>query len=300
MEEKKLLQTFAVNKEGELVSVMDVQRGKACDCCCPVCGEVVIAKQGEVRVWHFAHESGSDCEGAAEGALHLAAKQLLLNHGRVLVPSLEASVTQKLPDGRQGHGHLMVPGRMVELLEAQAEVPVGNVRPDVMASAEGRTMFIEVAVTHLVDEAKRDALKVLGVPTMEIQLDPALLTEWTWDTLAEVVLSDPGNRAWVYHPDQQALIKQAEAQAILNANQQPSPNRHEIIRMRLRGVPVHIHNRGWGLTVWNPYSDEVNPLIKAVVRHLGGRWKPEFRNWTLPVGVQSVLIQQLKDLGAVE
>jgi len=49
---------FAVVKaNGELVDVHDVLRGKACACVCPGCLAPVVAKQGEVNVWHFAHEA---------------------------------------------------------------------------------------------------------------------------------------------------------------------------------------------------------------------------------------------------
>ena len=49
METVNLLQSFGVNKDGQLVSVEDVARGKACECCCPECGETLVARQGEVR-----------------------------------------------------------------------------------------------------------------------------------------------------------------------------------------------------------------------------------------------------------
>lgn len=38
---------------------------------------------GDVRVWHFAHAIGADCEGGAESALHLAAKAAIERAGGV-------------------------------------------------------------------------------------------------------------------------------------------------------------------------------------------------------------------------
>lgn len=81
MENQSLLQSFAMDKEDRIRSVEEVARGLACECACTSCGDQVIARQGEIREWHFAHAAESDCEGGAETALHLAAKQLLLESG---------------------------------------------------------------------------------------------------------------------------------------------------------------------------------------------------------------------------
>ena len=109
MEPIHLLQSFGLTSDGRFVSVEDVGRGKACECCCPECGEVLIARQGNVRAWHFAHASGSDCQGAAEGALHKAAKQLVLQEKYILVPALEAQESHRLDDGRLGEVSLVHP-----------------------------------------------------------------------------------------------------------------------------------------------------------------------------------------------
>ena len=45
---------------GKLVSVHDVARGRACQCCCPSCGMGVVARQGEVNAWSFAHDATSE------------------------------------------------------------------------------------------------------------------------------------------------------------------------------------------------------------------------------------------------
>ncbi|MCK7461038.1 MAG: hypothetical protein MZU84_02695 [Sphingobacterium sp.] len=108
MENMNLLQSFGIDQNGHLVSVDEVARGKACDCCCPACGEVLIARQGEVRTWHFAHASGNDCDGGAESALHKAAKQLIIRDSAILVPALEARESHQLDDNRCGEAASLV------------------------------------------------------------------------------------------------------------------------------------------------------------------------------------------------
>jgi hypothetical protein len=97
METRSLLQCFAVDKNGRVRAVEEVARGLACDCVCPTCGEAVVAKQGEIRGWHFAHVSGAECVGAAESALHQAAKQTLVDARGMHVPESHLSHTDQLP-----------------------------------------------------------------------------------------------------------------------------------------------------------------------------------------------------------
>lgn len=138
MTERKILQSFAINEQDELVSVRDVIRGKACECACPACGEILIARQGEVRAWHFAHESGNECGGGAESALHLAAKQAVATASQLLVPPLEIIGHFEAEDGRVETASIFLPAEYLTIDRAQVELPwntpLGKVTPDVVAT----------------------------------------------------------------------------------------------------------------------------------------------------------------------
>lgn len=49
----------------------DLERGKACNCICPVCRKQLVAKLGPHNQWHFAHD-GAECNlvAAQQTALH--------------------------------------------------------------------------------------------------------------------------------------------------------------------------------------------------------------------------------------
>lgn len=67
---------YAISNDGRFVNVDEVQTGQDCNCICPACKEPVVAKNnGLVRVHHFAHQSGSECDLAYESMLHLLAKE---------------------------------------------------------------------------------------------------------------------------------------------------------------------------------------------------------------------------------
>lgn len=302
MESMNLLQSFGLTAEGRLVSVEEVARGKACECCCPQCGEVLIARQGDVRAWHFAHASGGDCGGAAEGALHLAAKQLIVQEGTLLVPALEARASHRLDDGRLGEAALARPAETWTLSGTRPEVAVGTLRIDVAATHGRDPIFIEVAVTHLVDDAKRQALAGLGTACFEIVLDPSLHDSWTWDNLRQEVLECPGNRHWIFHPELRTLEEQARCEAMAKAFEKPvlAAAAPERIRLRLFSVPVHLVVQSWGLCLWWPYNERVNSMLKAIAKSFGGRWKgAPYRNWVIPLGARSALLDQLLGIGAV-
>jgi hypothetical protein len=54
-------------REGDVVHVRDVDRGLACGCTCPTCGDPLVARHGELKVWHFAHHAASVCVGTLDG-----------------------------------------------------------------------------------------------------------------------------------------------------------------------------------------------------------------------------------------
>jgi len=297
-----LPQSFGVTSDGRVVSVEDVRRGKACDCCCPECDESLIARQGEVRAWHFAHASGTGCTGAAEGALHRAAKQLLVETGSVLVPALEGRASHRLPDGRLGEATVVKPPERWTLTQLREEVAVGVYRIDVVGTHEGRPVLIEVAVTHFVDPEKRKALSELEAPCFEISLDMDRHEAWSWEDLHEEVLERPENRQWIVHPEQSMLDEHARCEAVAKAFDQPVPasGLAERIRLRLFGVPVQLVDRGWGLCLWWPYNERVNAMLKAIAKSFGGRYNgAPYRNWVIPAGARSAVLEQLEGIGAI-
>ena len=308
MEKPKLLQSFAVNNVGRIVSIREVANGKTCDCSCPECGEVVIARQGEIRQWHFAHASGADCSGSAEGPLHRAAKQLIVEEGRVLLPSLDVHQTVRLDDGRTGQGTVTLPKETAVLTEPRLEVQLGAIRADVAAQNRGEPLLIEIAVTHFADHAKRDVLSALGIACVEIRLSPDPELLWTWDLLRQQVLEDSHNREWIFQPKRSRLDEEAMQLATYDAKRKPLPpasqsnattQKGRLTRWRLLGVPIHVSERGWGITVWSGFDWEVNGAVKAIVQPMGGRWNPQYKSWRLPPAVLSLLVEQLEDAGAM-
>lgn len=75
---------FARDANGHWRSVAEVERGLQCGCRCPACDGPVVAKQGEVRVHHFAHHDRRECRHALEASLFGMTVTLLSEPGAVL------------------------------------------------------------------------------------------------------------------------------------------------------------------------------------------------------------------------
>lgn len=307
MENTSLLQSFATDKNGRIQSVDDVPRGLACECTCPVCGERVLARQGEVRVWHFAHASGADCEGAAEGALHLAAKQILLEHSGMMVPEMVVKSSVTLSDGRSGWGEARRGDAWIDYQNPEAEKSFGAIRPDIVVQTGQTLFFIEVAVTHFVDEEKCQALEQIAVPTIEIDLSEMKHEKWSWELLKEAVLDGSQYKRWIYVMDRAALELEAKNAALIDASDKPIPNKNNVFMLSApsRGGVVRnrfwigrrmvdVHERSFGLALWSPYDPELNERIKSLARYLGGQWQPKFKNWLFPVQAKPDLFATLE------
>src|ERR1035438_10118103 len=66
---------FAVRGD-KIIHVSEVKSGRQSECVCPGCETPLIARKGELRQHHFAHDSGTSC--SEESALHWFGKHLLL------------------------------------------------------------------------------------------------------------------------------------------------------------------------------------------------------------------------------
>jgi hypothetical protein len=160
--------------DGRIVGVDQVANGLACECVCSGCGRPVVAAQGDVNQHHFRHyadDSGSSCGGGQETALHLLAKTIVM----------EATSIQ-LPDGTR------------EIVSAELEPTMGDVRPDVLIHTPEGRVAIEIAVEHRTGDAKIARLVNMALPAVEIDISVyrgALLSS---EELREVVLLTAGRR----------------------------------------------------------------------------------------------------------
>lgn len=176
---------FAQNPFGNLVHVAEVPRGLRCECICLDCGKRMIARQGPVRTWHFAHYESTSCVGMTW--LHRSAQEVLRRERRIISPN---------PD--------FVMGEVTSTFASvKLEVAIGRRTVDCLCVREdGSELIAEIRVTHEVEEDKIADLisEDSSRDIIEIDLRPYRTQSLDWNGIAEAVCSTSQNAHWLYHP----------------------------------------------------------------------------------------------------
>lgn len=229
---------FAVDQDGNPASIEDVKRGLACACTCPECDAPLVAKKGErrLKVWHFAHYAGTSCTGALESSLHLAVKTIIEREKQFLLPPCnvvryaEKDLSVLLRE--EGMGVCIFPPfkyvpevwdiealknsldkgfaqrprsqQLIKFDKVHLEQTEGNIRPDIVGVADGKRIFIEVAVTHFIDKEKLRRIRARGVPTIEFVIEYGT-DPLGWESLTKLITEGTFGKHWVFNPVVEAL-----------------------------------------------------------------------------------------------
>lgn len=104
---------YALDKNGDLVTVDEVEGQSACECICPYCKKPLTAKKGYIREHHFSHLPNQTCNYHNKvSALQFALKRLLA--GISITPkSSETIVVNKIIDDCK-HGSLSYRDYVIE------------------------------------------------------------------------------------------------------------------------------------------------------------------------------------------
>lgn len=204
-------------KDGVLVGINQVERGLACNCFCPCCKHPLIARKGESKIHHFAHASGKECEGAVQTALHMAAKEILQRNKRILLPEVIGAsyVKYKVPyiynDFNRETGVIreeqsyrtrwtdirIANEKYVDFDDVLLEKRFENIVPDIVLIKNGIKLFIEIAVTHFVDENKLRKIRELKISTLEI--DISAMENISFQELENLLVTRLEGKKWVYN-----------------------------------------------------------------------------------------------------
>ena len=238
--------SIGIDAAGAWRFVGDVPQGAACGCRCAACGAVLIAKQGDINAWHFAHEPGQerpDYVGAVNLLRALVIEQLHERLQRPL-PTYRASVRLSFPFSEQHERFEWEPGAAAAVqrpTHTTQNAPVALVR-----LASGTQVFVFVTINgegepHAVGQ--RDGLLLLDVP---LPLEAAQLKNLAQ---AKRYIDEAGRFEWLALPDAEAAKAdklQAMKQAA-HAQQEAAAARmrvqHEAGAQRLRALQQEFQAR---------------------------------------------------------
>ena len=249
---------WAKNREGKTVCVSDVPKGKDCGCFCPFCNAELIARKGEVRMHHFAHTKGMECQYGYEASVHLLAKEVFQQTKTMLLPQF--ALRYELKDGAEKvliHNSRKKEKRACELHDDELTelmrvyAPKGtpyyadehqkpaitfddvlveqfrkDVKPDATAIKAGHELFVEFMFSHAVDDVKYKKLVEYRYTCVEVDLSNIELHNNREEDFAMMkdYLSDISNIRWIYYPD--AIEKIRKELRVKKANHKESLRRN--------------------------------------------------------------------------
>ena len=151
----------------------ETEYGLNCNCTCPSCGSrleaILRVKQKEK---HFSHYRGSDCGKAYESALHRLAKQIIEEGVEIKLPPIASAYGDKgyfvIDDVVKFPASYSCNKSIIpDVGETVVEKDMGTFRPDVSIKHNGKELFIEIQVTHPVDDEKKKLIQEKKISCVE-------------------------------------------------------------------------------------------------------------------------------------
>jgi len=155
---------------------------------------------------------------ASETILHWVIKRAIERHKTLKVPEFAVPRTQTMPDGTVAKETAKLAQHTLLIDRVTFERKVGDMVPDVVcwASKMGSNdppfqLLVEAAVTHYVDDEKKQKILRSGIACIQIRAD--LFTRAGTVPVADIermVCSDAAVKEWIAPPDLAAEISQAD------------------------------------------------------------------------------------------
>lgn len=203
-------------KNGKLITIEEItESGLACECYCPDpnCNARLVAKHYKNRIDHFAHENESENCNGYETALHLAGKEIILKHKKLLIPKLEIDLdlieeATLIGDtfNYQFEGFyeespyintIISEERIIEFDKILIEKRYNDFIPDLTLIKGEKKLLVEIVVSNDIDITKYEKIKSSNVSVLRIDL-----REYERDCNNQIeneILYNPSNRNWVFN-----------------------------------------------------------------------------------------------------
>ncbi len=236
-------------KENKIVHISNVPNGLKCDCSCPSCNGLLEAhNKGKIVTHHFKHHNKSNCKGALETSIHLAAKHLFLERREVQTPDLFASVPGF-------YEQKVLSQKLYKASNIFDEYSLGDFKPDIFIEFESTRegtlykvpLIVEIAVTHFIDEDKLAKIEKKGISAIEIDISDCKTIKNDDELWKE--LTNPQRIKWKFNSKLSTLIEKKRLNEIehqenivkrnLRLNEQREKERTNIHESNLNLIKVY-------------------------------------------------------------
>ncbi|HIF5679777.1 competence protein CoiA family protein [Vibrio chagasii] len=187
---------WGLSKDGKYKHIRSVDNGLKCDCVCPDCQQPLVANQGNVKSWHFAHASNSSCSG--ESVIHRLAKQVIVNAAQsglpLLISSNGGAVYEQDKDGIVHSKEWYAPERQYQIQQAKEEVKLGTQIVDVLCQDKaGNALAVEIFYTHKKSDVDIEKFAKNSVEAIEIDVS-SMAWDATYEQIEQAVLLNARRR----------------------------------------------------------------------------------------------------------
>lgn len=177
----------------------DRERGSKCGCICVSCGSQLVARMGDHKAHHFAHNSDQNC--SLESIQHQLAKLIISQ-------SISSSITTAYsnPIYKQFSYQVSLENVELEKLLAGGQIIADCFVNEHSSTKGSRPFAIEIFSTNKKDSAHVEQYLNLGIPALEIDVSGMDL-HLSWNELRDFVLHD-APREWLKMAPETSLSRQ--------------------------------------------------------------------------------------------
>jgi len=176
---------------------------------------------------HYAFPPGTPSHTRRETLLHLKAKEILEREKRMALPEKKVEASRTFPSKHViERSAVLVPQQYAKFGAVSLEVPMGQIKPDVVAVIEpendsfsGR-LLIEITVFNAISGERIERIRAVDLPTIEIDISRmgGAITEADF---ASLIVDELAGKKWLHFPGESLLRRRLEEELEHEAQQEP-------------------------------------------------------------------------------
>lgn len=224
-----------------LLDVASVPRGRNCNCICPSCKTPLVARQGQVKEWHFAHQSRgvhaetrNECDYSFEMSVRLMLRQLSSKGLRFKTPEFKDSISALSDVSYQSH---VIDFTVTVTSIIQLEDPIigsffSGVEVDVLGDVKGIPFVIYVTYEgrEIPDTLRAPKTSRCGVVEVNLAGVASRFRQEKYgryiEALKTYIEQSTEGKHWVYHPRYLAAHQKAKSEMEVWLEQQKELNHY--------------------------------------------------------------------------
>ena len=190
---------YALYKDVNLISIDEAERGIACNCFCPSCHSQLVARKGNVRIPHFAHYKNNSCATGYQTSLHLLAKELVCEKKKIIIPPVPCLIFHEDENEEEGYffrSEVIKDEQRLSDVDVYLETKENGIIPDIIIQYGDYKLYVEIYVTHKVDDDKKQLVKEKDIAMMEIDLskEDRMISK---EELSKYLFEDTCKSSWI-------------------------------------------------------------------------------------------------------